>query len=125
MYHPIINSIISFRGTVLMLRYSSNDLAVIYSHYFSVILLSYDYLELQSINTRHCWRISKSSDNFYIILHKHKLNHSYHFHFATDSLYSSFLEIASHDQWQLNHRRTLNKPSIEKTFYDEILAIYS
>lgn len=104
------------------MNYSTNDLTIIYSSYFTVITFSLDYLELQSNNTKHCWRLRQSSDGFYQIEHKHHISHKYHIHSAAVSLFDCFLEITSHDDFQIRGRKPERIPT--ETFFDEIIKIY-
>lgn len=58
---------------------SDTDLSIIMNGYFTVIALHVDYCIIKSNNTKHSWKISQSSDGYYILLHKHQDYHKFHF----------------------------------------------
>ncbi len=59
---------------------------------------------LQSISTRHYWRIWIDGDCIRI-WHKHKPSDSFHQHAVYMTIDDSLVEIIEHDLYQLNHRR--------------------
>lgn len=102
--------------------YSDKDILVIFNPYFTVIHLSSHYCELKSNNTGHFWRIVQSEDGYFQIYHKHRQNDKYHTHLASDTLENCFLEIISHDEYQLRGRKPARYHF--HTFFDDVLAIY-
>lgn len=115
-------------STVLLILFKSlpiamnSDLEVLYhpKHYFTVIALSYEMLQIRSNNTNHFWLIKPCVDG-YIVFHKHQVKHSYHMRSAATTLLECFLEIISHYEYQLQGRK--HKAVTEKTFFDEVVRI--
>lgn len=102
--------------------YSEIDLSIIMNGYFTVVALHVDYCIIKSNNTKHSWKISQSSDGYYILLHKHQDKHRFHFHRGCVSMEDCLLEIVGHDDFQMNGRKPVTYKG--RTYFDEIVDIY-
>ena len=103
--------------------YASTDLFVIQSGYFTVIKLGIDCCEIKSNNTRHTWRISQSTDGYFVLLHKHRDKDKFHFHRGCISIEDCLLEIVGHDDYQLRGRKP--ERFKRRTYFDDIIDIYN
>ena len=84
-----------------------------------------NYYEVMSINTKHCWKIEKSSD-VYKLWHKHNILDRYHLHGQFYLLFDCVLEIVNHDEWKLNvwkYNRKGKRKQIE-TYFDLLIQSY-
>ena len=83
-----------------------------------------NYYEVMSINTKHCWKIEKSSD-IYKLWHKHNILDRYHLHGQFYLLFDCVLEIVNHDEWKLNvwkyNRKGKQK---QRTYFDLLIQSY-
>ena len=103
--------------------YSSTDLFVIQNGYFTVIALEVDCCVIKSNNTRHSWKITQSSDGYFILLHKHHDKDNFHFHRGCISVEDCLLEIVGHDDYQLRGRKP--ERIKRRTYFDDIVDIYN
>lgn len=104
--------------------FTSTDLSIIHNPYFTILRIDETHCEIQSNNTHHIWMITESRDGFYHLFHRHTAQDPYHDHAAYISAEDCLLDIASHDEFQLRHRKPSKYPPHD-TFFDEILRTYS
>ncbi len=104
--------------------FTSTDLSIIHHPYFTILRLDESLCEIQSNNTGHSWLITESRDGYYQLFLCHTALDPYHDHSAWSSIQDCLLDIVSHDEFQLRHRKAPKYPPHD-TFFDEILRIYS
>lgn len=72
--------------------------------YFNIIRITLDYIEIQSLNTQHCWIIRKliyQNAVRYKLYYKHSIYKEY-YHFQADNYYkinNVIDDIKKHDSW--------------------------
>lgn len=101
---------------------TSNDLKIIYNPYFFVLQRNDNFIELQSKNTRNCWKLIEVSPIYYDMYHKHNPNQEYHYHYSFVSIEDCLLEIADHDEYLFKKRKPIK---YKNTFFDYIMKTYS
>lgn len=90
--------------------FNPKEIDAIDSRYFTVIMANEYDVTLLSNNTRHVWYIHNTEypeNESCIIFHKHKASHPYHNHGKSNSLGKAIQSIQSHDEFQLNGRKSL------------------
>lgn len=88
--------------------FSSEDLKVLDSKYFSIIAVDDYDVTIMSRNTGHIWYLHNpeySGEGTVIIFHKHKASHPYHQHGRASTLRQAVRGIKSHDKWQMGGRK--------------------
>lgn len=105
--------------------FTSKDLSIIQNPYFTVFSIQKNSCEIQSKNTMHMWQIKKSLDGFYLLQHKHEKSNPYHIHAAYISVQDCLLDIADHDEFQMNGRKHKKRNSLKHTFFEYIIKTYS
>ena len=80
---------------------------------FRIIRTVENYIEFQSLSTKHCWIIQKhsySENRPIIIYHKHTQNTPYyHKHWQCRSVKQAIKSISDHDTYVLNTKRSASK----------------
>ncbi len=78
------------------------DIKLLSDSYFRIIRITEAFIELQSVNTSHCW-IIKKHEGYMLLFHKHsKRDCYYHKHKTIYSIKAAISEIKSHDSYVLN-----------------------
>ena len=77
--------------------------------YFSVLSTteSGDW-ELQSKNTRHCWKLVYDNRG-YSLYHKHHIEDSYHYQTDVGNIFDVVLYIVGHDEFQMRGRKNISR----------------
>ena len=90
--------------------FTKNELSLLTDSYFKLIRQADTFIELMSLNTKHCWIIHKHSheDKYPIWLHhKHHRNDPYyHKHFQTFTVSYAIQQIKNHDSYVLKKQPT-------------------
>lgn len=92
--------------------FSSEDLKVLDSKYFSIIAADDYDVTIMSKNTGHIWYIHNPEypgEGTCIIFHKHKASHPYHQHGRANTLQQAVRSIKGHDMWQMGGRKYIEK----------------
>lgn len=92
--------------------FKKEDIESIDRKYFTVIVANEYDITLVSNNTHHVWYIHNvelPDRELCIVFHKHKASHPYHNHSRCGTLRKAIKDIKSHDQFQLNGRRTIHR----------------
>lgn len=93
--------------------------------YFKILHNDNNIIELQSKNTKHCWKILQIGPNNYDLMHKHHLKHNYHFQCSYPNLFDIVLEIVNHDEFQLRGRKPVKYACQNRnSYFDELIRIY-
>lgn len=100
--------------------FTSKDLFTL--PYFSILKWEDNSYEIQSNNTKHCWKIHVVNPRYHELLHKHHQRDRYHKQTSFCSLYEIVLDIIEHDEYQL--RKKGIKIRKEDSYFEFFLKEY-
>lgn len=92
--------------------YTQQEMDSIDKKYFNIILMNEYDITLMSKNTRHMWQLHNvelPDGEITVIFHKHHVSDQYHTHSRSRTLSRAIRDIKSHDEFQLNGRRSVKK----------------
>ena len=95
--------------------FRSEQLAMVDSGYFNIIMKNEKDVTIQSRNTGHYWYLHCTDQPIKgacIIFHKHKFTHPYHQHGKENSLKQAIKNIERHDRWYLKYKQKQNKEKL-------------
>jgi len=83
--------------------FSKSELKLFGDGYFAIIRVEEKYVEVMSLNTKHCWIVFKKeleSEKPIILYHKHtKDTEYYHNHWQTGTVKNAVNSIKNHDDY--------------------------
>jgi hypothetical protein len=87
--------------------FTKKELSLFKSDYFKILKIYENYIEIQSLNTEHCWIIQKTQSKPMVVLHhKHLLQDKYyHKHYYGRTTKDAYKQIISHDAYVLSISR--------------------
>ena len=94
--------------------------------YFTVLQEGEEQIEIQSNNTRHCWKIVFNGPGFYVLYHKHHIDDPFHYQCSYPTLFDIVLEIVNHDEFQMRGRKPAKYAwQTRNSYFDDLLRTYS
>ena len=98
--------------------FTRKEESMLHEDYFEVIRETDQFIEVQSVNTGHCWSVMKNTferRQEVILYHKHRrTDEYYHKHRTCRTVKESVDQIKSHDEYVLQKRVVINNaPGVE------------
>ena len=105
------------------MNYSITDIVLILDPYFNVLNVKESFFEVQSVNTKHYWKIV-DCQSYLEMYHRYPDNEEYHYQTCFGSIEDALLYIALHDEYKIygKHHELYTRGT--ETFADYILELY-